>query len=70
MARRRHNFTSPTVEAIESFAAAHHTAPTGEYIVRQGSVWRTDHPVVKEHPHLFVDLGDGQTAERYLPQTA
>jgi hypothetical protein len=68
MARRPRNdhLTSRVVEARESFAASLPGEPM-ELIVRQGTTWKRDHPVVAAHGELFVDLGDGQTTTRYMP---
>jgi hypothetical protein len=69
MARRRPSpFLSPNVEARESGVAADPNAPTGEWVVHRGTVWKASHPVVIQHPELFCELGDGQTVEPYFPE--
>ena len=55
------------VEAIAAGVAADPNAPSGEWIVRLSSIWRSTHPVVQAHPEWFVPLGDGQTSPGYFP---
>jgi hypothetical protein len=63
MARRTKNpFVSDVVEAIAAGVAVDPTSATGETFVRMGTVWRTDHWIVQNFPHWFVDLGAGQTS--------
>lgn len=65
--RKQPEFSSTHVEAIMAGCAADPGAPSGEWMVRLGSVWKSNHPVVMAHPEWFVDLGDGQTARPYFP---
>jgi hypothetical protein len=60
-------FPGSAVEAIESAVAHDPGAPSGEWYVRRGTIWRSDHPVVLAHPEWFCPLGDGPTSPRYMP---
>ena len=55
-------------ECIEGFVAADPAAPTGTWVVREGTVWRADHPAVVGWPDFFCVLGDAQVAQRYFPE--
>ena len=63
-------FTTETVEAITSGCAHDPDAPTGEWMVRHGSIWQSHHPVVIAHSEWFVPLGQGQTTAPYMPGRA
>jgi hypothetical protein len=63
-------FKTDTVEAITSGVAADPKAPTGEWLVRQGTIWQSNHPVVRAHPAWFCELGQGQTTPAYMPGRA
>lgn len=66
--RKRLESQSGLVEVREGFVAADPNAPTGHWICKEGTVWRTDHPAVLGWPDFFVALGDAQTAPRYFPE--
>ena len=66
-ARSSNPFTADVVESIEPLCAV---VDGVEFVVRRGTAWRTDSPVVRHHPELFVDLGLGQTTPRYQPPAA
>jgi hypothetical protein len=71
MARKRPSpFTTEAVEAITSGVAADPKAPTGEWIIRESSIWQSSHPVVVAHPDWFCELGQGQTTPAYWPGRA
>ena len=59
---------SGLVECHEGFVAADPKAPTGNWVCREGTVWRADHPAVIGWPDFFVALGDGPTAPRFWPE--
>ena len=61
------NCASSLVQGLEYYENADPNAPAGEWYVREGTIWRTDHPVVQKFPEWFVDLGSGQTAAPYFP---
>ena len=58
---------SGLVECIEGFVAADPNAPTGTWVVREGTVWREDHPAVVGWRDFFVVLGDAQVTPKYFP---
>ena len=63
-------FKTENVEAITAGCAHDPNAPSGEWLVRQGTIWQAKHPVVIAHPDWFCELGQGQTTPAYTPARA
>jgi hypothetical protein len=70
MRKTRNPFTCETVEARESGCIADADAPGGEWVVRRGTLWRSDHPAVARCPEWFVPMATLQTSAPYFPERA
>ena len=64
---RKAPFDCETVEAIAAGVTADPSSPSGEWVVKEGSVWQSSHPVVALQPAWFVPLGAGRTTPAYFP---
>lgn len=65
--QRKHFRDVEHVEAIAAGVCEDLSAPSGEWICRQGTVWEAGHPLVQKCPSWFVEFGRGSTTAPFFP---
>ena len=72
MARQRKpQFETETVQAVAAGVCEdldpEHGPDGGHWFVREGSVWKADHRIVRLQPEWFVEFGTAEISPKYHP---